>query len=215
MRKLRIEGNLNRIVGGTTGELESQRISAELGAELESSDFFEIGYSNSFERLDEPFEIADDVTIPPGDYRFDRLRAFARLARQRPVSGFLSVSFGEFYDGTRTRSSFEGRIELSPRFSIKPRIELNWVSLPGGDFTTNLIGGRLNYTFSPRGVVSALVQYSSSDGSIAANVRFRWEYIPGSEVFFVYNEGRDTLDSATSGLLNRSVVFKLTRLFRF
>ena len=215
VRKLRIEGNLNRIVGGTTGELESQRISAELGAELESSDFFEIGYSNSFERLDEPFEIADDVTIPPGDYRFNRLRAFARLARQRPVSGFLSVSFGEFYDGTRTRSSFEGRIELSPRFSIEPRIELNWVSLPGGDFTTNLIGGRLNYTFSPRGVVSALVQYSSSDGSIAANVRFRWEYIPGSEVFFVYNEGRDTLDSATSGLLNRSVVFKLTRLFRF
>ena len=50
---------------------------------------------------------------------------------------------------------------------------------------------------------------------LATNFRFRWEYIPGSEVFFVYNEGRDTLDSATSGLLNRSVIFKLTRLFRF
>ncbi len=31
--------------------------------------------------------------------------------------------------------------------------------------------------------VSELLQYSSSDQSVSSNLRFRWEYRPGSEFF--------------------------------
>ena len=41
--------------------------------------------------------------------------------------------------------------------------------------------------------VSALLQYNSGNNSLGANVRMRWEYQPGSELFVVYNEQRDTL----------------------
>ena len=40
---------------------------------------------------------------------------------------------------------------------------------------------------------SALVQYSSSDNVFSSNLRFRWEYLPGSELFVVYTDERDTL----------------------
>jgi hypothetical protein len=64
--------------------------------------------------------------------------------------------------------------------------------------------------------VAALVQFNSSNSLLSTNVRFRWEYRPGSEVFLVYNDGRDTLGrDVPSVLMNRSVTFKLTRLFRF
>jgi hypothetical protein len=63
--------------------------------------------------------------------------------------------------------------------------------------------------------VSGLFQINSSNHSVGANVRFRWEYIPGSELFVVYNEGRDTQLSGASAIQNRSVIVKFNRLFRF
>ena len=39
---------------------------------------------------------------------------------------------------------------------------------------------------------SALLQYSSADRAFSSNLRFRWEYAPGSELFVVYTDERDT-----------------------
>jgi len=35
---------------------------------------------------------------------------------------------------------------------------------------------------------SALVQYNSSGDVFGTNLRFRWEYRPGSELFIVYTD---------------------------
>ena len=63
--------------------------------------------------------------------------------------------------------------------------------------------------------VSALIQSVSSNNSVAANVRLRWEYRPGSELFVVYNEQRDTLARAFPDLANRAFIVKINRLLRF
>ena len=42
----------------------------------------------------------------------------------------------------------------------------------------------------------------------------RWEYQPGSELFVVYNDQRDTA-LRPPFLQNRAFIVKLTRLFRF
>ena len=47
---------------------------------------------------------------------------------------------------------------------------------------------------TPRIYVSGIVQYNSTNASIGSNLRFRWEYRPGSEVFVVYTDDYDTLD---------------------
>ena len=62
--------------------------------------------------------------------------------------------------------------------------------------------------------VSGLVQYSSSNSSMGTNVRMRWEYQPGSELFVVYNDARDTRRPGLPGLQTRALVVKITRLFR-
>ena len=60
-----------------------------------------------------------------------------------------------------------------------------------------------------------LVQYSSSSSSLSTNLRFRWEYQPGSELFVVYTEGRSTLPLRGTDLESRGFVVKINRLFRF
>ena len=63
--------------------------------------------------------------------------------------------------------------------------------------------------------VSGLVQYQGRTDSLSTNARFRWEYRPGSELFVVYSDGRNTLTRGIPDLQNRSFVVKLTRLFQF
>ncbi len=88
------------------------------------------------------------------------------------------------------------------------------VEPPPGDFTTTLLRARADYGFSPRMFASALLQYSSADRSFSSNLRFRWEYQPGSELFVVYTDERDTLGPGYPGLKNRAFVVKATRFFR-
>ena len=105
-------------------------------------------------------------------------------------------------------------MNLSPQLSVEPSLSVNWVDLVEGTFTTELVGSRVTYTMTPRMFVSALLQYNSASNAVAANVRLRWEYRPGSEIFVVYNEQRDTLARSFPGLANRALILKINRLFR-
>jgi hypothetical protein len=62
--------------------------------------------------------------------------------------------------------------------------------------------------------LSALLQWSSADKTFSSNVRYRWEYRPGSELFVVWTDEHDTAPNG-AGLRNRAFVVKATRLFRF
>ena len=68
---------------------------------------------------------------------------------------------------------------------------------------------------------SALVQYNTNDRTFSSNLRFRWEYRPGSELFVVWTDERGTGDVRDArpgfvhGLRSRALVLKATRLFRF
>ena len=92
---------------------------------------------------------------------------------------------------------------------------MNWIDLSAGSFTTHLVGSRVTYTVTPKMFASALLQYNSSVNTVAANVRLRWEYRPGSELFIVYNEQRDTRAARFPDLANRAFIVKVNRLFRF
>jgi hypothetical protein len=92
------------------------------------------------------------------------------------------------------------------------------VDLPEGEFETQIGRVRFTYTFSPWMYVSGLTQYNSSDDVFSTNVRLRWEWAAGSELFIVYTEERDTdpfdVDRSTE-LRNRGLVIKVNRLFQF
>ena len=74
----------------------------------------------------------------------------------------------------------------------------------------------MTYTLTPRTFFSGLVQYNNGNNSLSTNFRLRWEYQPGSELFVVYNDQRDTATlRGTPMLQNRAFIVKFTRLFRF
>ena len=69
---------------------------------------------------------------------------------------------------------------------------------------------------TPRMYVSGIVQYNSTSTSVGSNVRFRWEYRPGSELFVVYTDDYDT-DAPPDGRRRSATArwcVKVNRLFR-
>jgi len=92
---------------------------------------------------------------------------------------------------------------------------LNYFKTPFGDGDANIVSSRFTLTLTPRMFASALVQYQSASSSVSSNARFRWECQPGSELFVVYSDGRNTIGPGFPLLDNRSFVVKLTKLFRF
>jgi hypothetical protein len=199
----------------TAGDVETELFGLEFRTHFENSDMANLGYGRNHEVLFEPFEIVEGVFIPVGTYRFERYSASYWFGRQRPVSGWLGADFGGFFGGQRTELNYWGRVDFSSRFSLEPNLAINWVDLPADSFTTELIRLRATYNLSPRSFVGALLQYNSEDDSLSTNVRFRWEYQPGSDLFLVYSEGRDTFSPGSPLLESRSFVVKFTRLFRF
>ena len=196
--------------------LESRGVTASARIELQNSDTLGVTYLSEFELLERRFAPAAGIVVPPGRYSFQHVRASWSPGQQHRLSGTLAVDVGEFYDGTKQTASVNARLGITDQFGIEPNISLNWLDRLGSAATVRVAGARATYTMTPRMFVAALVQHSSTSRSIATNLRFRWEYQPGSEFFVVYSDAHDTSDTfARYDLQNRGLVLKINKLFRF
>ncbi len=219
VRRFVVSGRFDHIAAADRGELETREAQLLLESEFENSDQLSFFFNDHYELLTRPFTISPGVTLPVGGYDFRNFRVRYRFGAQRPVSGQISFQTGGFWSGDNTAVSIsQGRVEVTPQFSLEPSVSFNWVDLPEGSFTTQLARARFTYTFTPRMFFSGLLQYSSSGDSFSTNLRFRWEYNPGSEIFVVYSEDLNTnplVPNRSTQLRNRGLVVKINRLFRF
>jgi hypothetical protein len=215
IRKISVETGVDYITNNDE-QLENRQARFGLRADMESGDAWNVQYARDFEWVDEAFTIVG-TRVPVGAYHFSSIRGAYTLGTQRKISGEIGAARGGFYDGGRTDLSYRGRAEISAHLSVEPGIAFNWVDLPSGSFTATVISGRGTLTFTPRMLVAALIQYNSAGSVVTTNIRYRWEYRPGSELFVVYSDGRDTRDALARNsprLMNRGFTVKLTKLFR-
>ncbi len=186
--------------------------------EFENSDRLGVSAADNYELLVEPFEAGPGVTLPVGGYGFRDVELLYEPGTQRRFSGELKVRLGEYFNGSIRSVTFSrGRLEVTPQLSVEPTISVNWIDTPHGAFRADLAVSRVTYTFTPRMFFSGLVQYNSSTNTVSNNLRLRWEYIPGSELFVVYTDERfaDPFRPDRSyGRRSRGLVVKVNRLFR-
>ncbi len=214
IRQFTYEGSIEYIENGS-GQLETRLQTAGFSAERQNSDVFSVEGVADHELLLRPFNVSG-VTIPEGRYDFNSGTVSYQLGQQRRMSGTFSLQRGQYYDGTITAFGFStGRLSILKQWSLEPSVSINDVDRPVRGFRQSVLRLRSDYAFSPRRFISALVQYSSTGELVSSNLRFRWEYKPGSELFFVYTDERNALSPRFSELRNRAIVIKMNRLWQF
>lgn len=215
VRKLAWEATYDQFANGT-GLTSSREVGAAFRADFQSSDTLGMRVSRLYELIESPFTISRGVTIPMSGYSFQEVEVSAGFGNQRRLSGTVSLTHGTFYSGERTALGYNGgRLNFTSRFSFEPSTSINWVDLPQGSFRTVLVGNRATFTVSPLMFFSGIVQLNSSSRTVSSNLRFRWEYQPGSELFVVYTDERNTQVRGFPDLRNRAFVVKVNRLLRF
>ena len=219
IRQFRLEASQDYIEAASSGVVETRQTQVAFSTELENSDRLGISVAENYEFLVKAFEGAGDAVFAPGAYTFRDVELSYNPGAQRRVNGNFSVLLGEYFDGSIVSVQFrQGRAELTRRLSVEPTVSFNWIETAAGTFNTNLVVTRVNYSFTPRMFFSGLIQYNTDTRAISSNLRLRWEYSPGSELFVVYTEDRE-IDPLRpmrySGLSNRGFVVKMNRLFRF
>ena len=219
IRQFRLEAALDYTVAADTGTVETRQTQLGFLTEFETSDRVGVSVAENYEYLARPFELNPSVTLPVGGYRFRDVEAKYTPGAQRRLTGTFTARVGEYFNGSiRSFGLQRARLEVTQRLSIEPTLSFNWIDTLQGSSRMALAVSRANYTFTPRMLFSGLMQYNSSTHSISNNFRFRWEYLPGSELFVVYSEDRETdplRPDRLSELRNRGFVVKINRLFRF
>ncbi len=221
IRRLSLVALLNYIDGERSRAIESRMQQGRVELEFANGDWLTINGTDNHERLTVDTPISGAL-IPAGAYDTKDTDVTYYFGPSRRISGSVSLTYGTFYSGHVTSLGLtQGRIEILPQLSLEPSVELNWIDLPSleqydGQFNQHVARTRVTYSLSPRAFVSGLLQYNQGSNTFGANVRFRWEWAPGSELFVVYTEARDTdvLDR-WSALTGRALVIKATRLVRF
>ena len=221
VRQFSLEGAVDYILTADVNQLETRQRLLSFQTEFESSDRLSFTATGNRELLVEPFTPPGaDFSIPVGVYGFADYQVAYAIGQQRRANGQVALRRGDYFGGGLTSLELsQGRIGILPQMSVEPIVSFNWIDTPFGKFQSNLAVTRVNYAFNPWMFFSGLLQYNSADNSFSSNLRLRWEYSPGSELFVVYTDDRDVTNGFRPDrgfdLRNRGFVVKFNRLFRF
>jgi Domain of unknown function (DUF5916)/Carbohydrate family 9 binding domain-like len=219
IRQMVHEVTFTRFVNLAHNQVESWRVLiAPIKYNLNSGDEIEFNYAPQFERLFEPFEISNGVTLPVGEYRFDQWTVEVNTASKRRWKADFVSSFGTFWSGRA--SQFEAGLEykLAPHFQTGITFEQTYARLKEGNFVATLFGLRGDWSVSPLLTFFNLVQFDNETGSLAWQSRVRWTLRPGNDVFFVLGQGWLQDDEARRLTFHRTdtrMAGKVQYTFRF
>jgi hypothetical protein len=200
--------------GRRGGGLQSRYMDWHLPFTFQDSSFVEIGTNPNIEVIERPFVINSRraISVLPGRYEFNEHFVMANTNNARPLSFNARYSIGDFYDGYRRGYTLGTTARVNQHFNVSGSVALNDIDLPAGSFQTTLVTGRINYYVTTKVFLNALLQYNTDARQWSSNMRFNIIHRPLSDIFFVYNERRD---SRSGDLLDRALVLKMTYMVAF
>jgi hypothetical protein len=147
-----------------------------------------------FEDLLVPFVLSPEAVVPAGSYTFFRVGASYHVSHTRLFQLRPSVGVGTFYDG------WQATAEVSPIWYVSAHLELSGyyrfdrIRFPDRDqrFDAHLARLRIGTALNTKVSTNAFIQFNSTANTVSANVRFRYNFREGNDLWIVYNEGMNT-----------------------
>lgn len=155
-------------------------------------DFVRFNMEVTRERLVDPFEISEGVTIPVGEYDNIGVSMNASTTQARWISASGFFSYEGFFSGIRRDWGGGFQIRPGPSLVVGANYSQNDIDLREGSFSVRIASARVRVDFSPQLSWSTLVQWDNQSDEAGLNTRLRYELQPGNEMFIVYNLGLDT-----------------------
>ena len=155
------------------------------------------------------------VVIPPGFYKWWDTLTMVNTNPSAPVFAEFRHKIGDYYNGSYSSFDLKVGARVGGKLQATAQLIREPYNLPTGRFTTKLVPVRVNWSFTPRLNLQALIQYNSVSSQVSSNLRLAWLQKSGTGLFVVLNDRRDTSSLTAKEALGRSFVIKFSRQVEF
>jgi len=173
-----------------------------------------------YEDVETDFDLPNGTPIPAGSYWATEGSAEFRAPRGWAVRPNLTLTAGEFFDGTRIQADASFDWAPSAHLGLRGGWEWNRVRFDerGQAFDANLLRLTARIALDTRLSVDIFGQYNDLTDQITTNSRLRYNFREGQDLWLVWNEGinleRDILGVPRLPLSNaRTFTVKYTHTF--
>jgi hypothetical protein len=155
----------------------------------------------SLEDLAGPMPIAPGVGVPAGRHEFLHLLAIVETPATRLLSVSMMSDTGAFYDGRRPSILLSPRWQMLPDVEVGGSYQLEDLVFPSRreEVTNHTTRLRVGYMPTTQISFSALVQHSSLQRSLGANLRMWYNPREGVDLWIVYDHAGTVVDRAIPG----------------
>ena len=170
----------------------------------------DLDMSFTSELIDEAFDVGPK-TIQPGRYDGLRVRASFWTPQNTVLRGNPYVSLGDYYNGSIATAGIN--VSLRPMQALRFAGDVRYDHATfedEGDFDSVVINGSMNADFMPDLGLKLQVGWSQLEDRLQLQSRLRWSYLPGSDLFLVYQAD---LNSDATTVAFQSLQLKVT--FRY
>ncbi len=147
-----------------------------------------------YEDLQVPFDLPDQIAIPAGSYTFFNVAASYGVSHTSLVQLQPELEAGTFYDGWRWSARVSPVWYVSRHLELSSSYEYNRIRFDNRDQSLGIHVARLRIgtALNTRLSMNTFVQYSSVGDAVTTNVRFRYNFREGNDLWVVYNENLNT-----------------------
>ncbi len=209
-------------------DLRSRFISMDWDSDFKSARSFSanIRYNQEYLLPSEAFNLVGQIHIPVDEYDFIETSVNYRSPDNKKLRSGFTFEYGSLFDGRRMQFKVDPRWIINIHLELGGSYQLTKLNFPAQsgrgttDFTAHLGQLRGQFAFNKKISTSAFIQYSNVAELIGANVRFRYNFREGQDLWFVYNESINTMrDQMGVGLprlpqlQSRTILLKYTHTF--
>ena len=172
-----------------------------------------------YEDLTKDEDFPEDTVIPAGSYTNFRTEGGFDMPNKRLFRTDFGWAFGSFFDGWRLDLGVKPTWNVSRHLEMISEYEVNVVRFPERHqgFNAHVVRLRTRAALNTQISLNAFVQYNSASDRFSTNIRFRYNFREGSDLWLVYNENFNTYrdDEIPRQLLTRgrTVLLKYTNTF--
>ncbi|MGI9625457.1 MAG: DUF5916 domain-containing protein [Longimicrobiales bacterium] len=193
LRSIALRMNTELFYRNEDGSAESRLLGPEYHIETKGGAQFTARLNYNFESVADSFFISN-VGVAPGEYWFHEGEVNVMLPRSDMFRGEFGASVGRFYDGTRVGLSLGPAWNVSKFLELTGGYQVNRLNFAdrGVGTTVHLARLKVQVALNTRFSLSSLAQYNSAADLTSFNVRFRYHFREGTDLWVVYNEGLNT-----------------------
>lgn len=163
--------------------------------------------------------IPDEVYVKAGRYRFLNFRGDMSTPQSKAIFTLFTTETGQYFGGHRVSFRLEPTWNMSRHFEIAGAYNFDYINIAAQDIkmTNHIFGIKALYMLNTKFSVNTFIQHNTADHSVLTNLRLRFNPSEGNDLYFMFNEGRNTSLTRQEPYLplynTRSVMVKYTYTF--